>query len=419
MPQPITPRRTNPTPATIEAVKSWIEISSRNLTANYKTLTTHAGAEVLAVIKANAYGHGAALCAPVLARAGAAWLGVTDAAEGIEVREALTQADIALPQQPRILVMSGSLPDEADTIVSGNLTPIVWSLDQLEPLARAAVQQHKQLPVHLELDTGMSRQGCVPGKQLDRLLQWFAAHPSLALDGVMTHFASAEIAGSLQTSDQQQRFERAIQQVHAAGLTPAWIHAGNSSTIDSPIDPVEHSGRWLSRLAHTVAARPMVRSGLSLYGYCLPVEPEQGYAGQASSLLTSHLQPVMTWKARVLDVRSIDPGTRVGYNGTFTASAPMRLALLPIGYADGLRRELSASSPSSGGWVNFGSDRAPIVGRISMNLTSVDVTAIPSVRPGDEAHVLGPGITAADHARFAHTIPYEILCGIKATRCLS
>lgn len=406
------------TPATIEDVKSWVEISSNNLTANYKVLSSHAGADVLAVIKADAYGHGAPLCAPVLARAGAPWLGVTDAAEGSEVREALNLDGISPSRQPQILVMSGSLPEEAETIVSNHLTPVVWSIEQLEPLARAAEEQNKQLSVHLEVDTGMSRQGCVVGNQLDELLGWFVAHPAIALDGVMTHFASAEVAGSHQTAEQQQRFEHAIQQVKAAGLAPAWVHAGNSSTIDNPTDSADHAGRWLTELAHSVGACPMVRSGLALYGYCLPVEREQGYTADASSRLAPLLQPVMTWKARVLDIRVIDRGTHVGYNGTFTASGPMRLALLPVGYADGLRRELSASSPAAGGWVAIEAERAFVVGRISMNLTSVDVTSSPSLRAGDEIQILGPGMTAADHARLARTIPYEILCGIKAPRLL-
>jgi alanine racemase len=126
----------------------------------------------------------------------------------------------------------------------------------------------------------------------------------------------------------------------------------------------------------------------------------------------------MRWKARVTGLREVEPGVRIGYNGTFTAERRMRLALLPVGYADGLRRELSSTDTRAGGWVMFGGTQAPIVGRISMNLTIVDVTAIPSVSVGDEAVVLGEGVSADDHACLATTIPYEILCGVKATRCL-
>jgi alanine racemase len=121
----------------------------------------------------------------------------------------------------------------------------------------------------------------------------------------------------------------------------------------------------------------------------------------------------MSWKTRVIGIREIGPGATVGYNGTFTADRPMRLALLPAGYADGLRRELSAADTRPGGWVILHEQRAPIVGRVSMNLTVVDVTAIPQTAVGDEALLLGDGITADDHARLAGTIAYEILCGVR------
>lgn len=162
----------------------------------------------------------------------------------------------------------------------------------------------------------------------------------------------------------------------------------------------------------------MVRSGLGLYGYCLPVEKEAGYAGRADAQVRSRLLPVMTWKARVTGVREIEAGERIGYNGTFTAEHRMRLALVPVGYADGLRRELSSTNVRVGGWVVLKGGRAPIVGRVSMNLTVVDVTSLADVAVGDEAIVLGEGVTADDHAQLAETIPYEILCGVRVQRML-
>ena len=154
-----------------------------------------------------------------------------------------------------------------------------------------------------------------------------------------------------------------------------------------------------------------MRSGLALYGYALPLE------GDASHLAPL-LQPVGTWKSHVIGLRDLAPGETVGYNATFTAAAPMRVALLPAGYADGLRRELSSATTRPGGWVMLHGQRAPILGRISMNLTTIDVTRIPQVALGDEATLLGPGVTAEDHARLAHTIPYEILCGLRARSVL-
>jgi alanine racemase len=166
--------------------------------------------------------------------------------------------------------------------------------------------------------------------------------------------------------------------------------------------------------AQTVGAQAMVRCGIALYGYCLPIEGEG-----AQPKIRGKLQPVMTWKTRVLDVREVAAGEPVGYNATFVAQGPMRLALLPVGYSDGLRRELSSTNAKPGGWVTVGGRRAAIVGRISMNLTVIDVTGvdgsgIEGVRVGDEVVLLGDGVTADDHARLAGTISYEILCGVRA-----
>ena len=154
----------------------------------------------------------------------------------------------------------------------------------------------------------------------------------------------------------------------------------------------------------------MMRSGIALYGYCLVIEG----GASVQPRVRPALRPVMTWKTRVLDVHDVTAGETVGYNATFTAAGPMRLAMLPVGYADGLRRELSSTDAKPGGWVMIGGQRAGIVGRISMNLTMVDVSGIEGVRIGDEVVLLGDGVTADDHARLAGTISYEILCGVRA-----
>jgi len=399
-------------------VKNWVEISGQRLAANYRLLadSVAAGMSVLAVVKADAYGHGIELCAPVLASAGAEWLGVTDVSEGATVRAALGKAGIPIERQPHVLVMSEALEEDMGSMWEQNLIPVISTIEQLQALVRTAKNETSQpFRVHLEVDTGMARQGVAIGEALDDVLRWLSRQSAIRLDGVMTHFASSEIAGSSQTAAQRTLFEQAIQQVAASGLKPAWVHAGNSSTIDNSAgEPL----RWLKKTADLLGARAMVRSGLALYGYSLAVEREQGYGDLAQSQVRPRLLPVMTWKARVTGLREVEAGARIGYNGTFTAARRMRLALLPVGYADGLRRELSATDMRAGGRVLFGGTQAPIVGRISMNLTIVDVTFIPSVSVGDEAVVLGEGVSADDHACLAKTIPYEILCGVKAVRCL-
>jgi alanine racemase len=402
----------------IRAVKSWVEISEKRLKANYKLLVEAAGGQtaVLTVIKANAYGHGAELCAPVLAEAGAEWLGVADPSEGAAIRDALTSAGVVKETQPQILVMSGSLDEDAEAIVRHRLTPVVWDQHQMESLAAAVRQEGGDivpLPVHLEIDTGMARQGIAPGEHLHTLLHWLRRQPLLRLDGVMTHFASAEVAESKQTMAQRRLFEDAMASVAGAGLRPAWVHAGNSSTVDNQC-ALENLA-WLRKLAESVMARSMVRSGIALYGYCLPIDEtcSDGNAGHAK--VRTGLEPLMTWKTQVIGLREINAGDPVGYNAIFTAQRPMRLALLPVGYSDGLRRELSGSNAKPGGWTMVKGKCAAILGRISMNLTVIDVTEIPGVAMGDEVVVLGDGITADDHARLAGTISYEITCGVRAT----
>jgi alanine racemase len=390
-----------------------VEVSERRLIANYGLLVDAAGGDtaVLAVVKANAYGHGVGLCAQALMRAGAAWLGVADAVEGAAVRDTLAAAGVGPERQPRVLMMGGLLEEDAAVVVSCGLTPVVWDQQQMEWLA-ASVQRggdSAPLPVHLEIDTGMARQGVVAGEGLRTLLHWLKREPRLVLDGVITHFASPEVAGSAQTLAQRRRFEEAIAAVVEAGLRPRWVHAGSSSTIDN--QDAAGTLEWLRLLAASVGARSMVRSGIALYGYCLPIEQADS---DVSGKVRCGLQPVMCWKTRVIGLREVSAGDTVGYNAIFTVERPMWLALLPVGYSDGLRRELSGSNARAGGWVMVKGQRAAIVGRVSMNLTVVDVTEIPGVAVGDEVVVLGDGATADDHARLAHTIAYEIVCGVRA-----
>lgn len=394
----------------VARLKSWVEVSKERLAGNFRAVAEAAGAEtqVLAVVKANAYGHGVEGCATTLARAGAQWLGVADAREGTRVRRTLDAAGTGR-QDVGILVMCGLMPGDAAAdaglIAKYGLTPVVWTAPQLQWL-----HGHKGMRVHLEVDTGMGRVGVRPGAELDELLDAIA-DAGLVLDGVMTHFCAAEVAHSERTHAQERRFEEAIAQVRLKGLRLQWLHAGSSSSIDNPA----HDGPWLPELAKSVGARAMVRAGIALYGYCLPIEQLRHAEpdGYVDPRLHPRLLPVMTWKTHILDLREMAVGDSIGYNGTFTAKHAMRVAVLPVGYSDGLRRELSGSDARPGGWVMVRGHAAAIVGRISMNLTTVDVTAIHDAQVGDDVVLLGDGVTADDHARLAGTISYEILCGVR------
>jgi alanine racemase len=383
-------------------VTSWIEISHLRLAANFATLQHAAGhaTEVLAVVKANAYGHGAEPCAITLAQAGAKWLGVATAAEGAHIRRALDRSGLTA----QILVMCGFVSEDAPLFAEHNLTPVLWTPQQVQTLAGT------DIPVHIEINTGMNRQGVPPGHELEALLDALV-QSNLKLYGVMTHFAAAESCDPTLTLTQQHCFEQALKQIRARSLTPQWIHAGSSSTLDNPTQP--GGPIWLPDLAASFNAQAMVRCGIALYGYTLPLSP-----AISAPRIRPHLRPVLTWKTRILEIHDLAPGESIGYNATYTATSPTRVALLPIGYSDGLRRELSSTTNTPGGWTILHTPdgthhRAPILGRISMNLTTIDITHIPGIAPGHEVTLLGDHITADDHARLAHTIPYEILCALK------
>ena len=382
----------------------WAEISRSRLISNFKKLQAvaapHAG--LLAVVKADAYGHGVPLCAPWLAEAGAEWLGVTSIEEGVAVRRLCPQA--------RILGMCGLWPGEEDAVLEHTLVPTVWTVQHIDLLIRAARQRNaamSSIPVHLEIDTGMSRQG-VALDEILAILDRIRATPALYLDGVFTHFASPEMLDNPQTDAQQQRFAEALKIIATAGFHPTWIHAGNSSTLlaQDRLAP-------LSALARQYGGKFLVRPGLALYGYALPFVQADG--AQAREMPVA-LEPVLRWKTRIAALRAVEAGTAVGYGATYIAAQTMRLALLPVGYADGLNRRLSNC-----GNVLVRGHRAAIVGRVSMDLTIVDVSKISDIAVGDEVALIGEQtapngailrVTAEDQARWAGTISYEILCAI-------
>jgi len=377
-------------------LKSWVEISGARLAENFRAVRSVAGAgvEVLAVIKADAYGHGAAICAPVLVEAGATWLGVSDLEEGIAQRELMPHSGV------RLLVMCGMEPGDAVRMVSHGLTPVVWTAGHVMAMERAARAGGHRVPVHVEVETGMARQGAAVGEELALVLERLAASRWVHCEGVMTHLCCSEVAAAETTKIALERFATALEQAAAAGVKPELVHLANTSAVDEG-----GTMRWIRTKAKAMGARAMVRPGLALYGHCLPIEGE-GVGG-----LSPKLAAVMEWKTRVIGLREVEAGTTVGYGATFVAAKKMTLALLPVGYADGFRRP--ASSGVGDGWVMVKGKRAGVVGRVSMNLTVVDVTEIAGVVEGDEVSLLGDGVSAEDHARWSRTIAYDVLCGVR------
>ena len=391
-------------------MKSWIEISESRLRNNVSAIRASAGANanVLAVIKADGYGHGAELIAPVLVDAGVAWLGVGDVDEGARVRRALGN------REAHVLVMCGIERSDADRIVEHRLTPVVWTPQHVEAVEAAAERAGRRVAVHLEIDSGMARQGAAPGVELECVVAALHRSKWLSLEGVFSHLSSSEVRHGEQTAKQLDRLQGALDLLKRESVGAEWIHLANSSAIDEG-STIE----WMRRLAEEASATVLVRPGLALYGYCLQIENENSGGlprSPATGELCRQIQPVLTWKTRIIATREIAPGQTVGYGATFVAEHPMRLALLPVGYADGLRRE--ASSGCGSGWVRIAGQSAPVVGRVSMNLTVVDVTGIAEAGEGVEVTLLGEGVTAEDHARWCGTIAYEILCGVRAVRRL-
>jgi alanine racemase len=363
------------------------EISRSNLLHNFRLLRALAApAELLVVVKANAYGHDCVTCARDLAAEGTTWLGVTSVEEGVLVRAACPDVEI--------LSMGGLWRGEAEDAITHSITPVIWESSHLEEAARAG----QPISIHLEIDTGLSRQGVRPG-DLPALLDKLQSMPALRLDGVLTHFHSPEVLDCPANGEQFARFETAMELIAARGLRPRSIHAGNSASLFAP------GAAALVRLAEKHAARAMLRPGLALYGYA------PRFTGGKQPECVNDLRPVLAWRSRVISLRTIQPGETAGYCATFRATRTTKLALLPVGYADGLNRLLSNRAA-----VLIRGQRAPIAGRISMDLTIVDVTDIPGIEIGDEAVLIGAqgqqSITAYDHADIAGTIPYEILSNI-------
>lgn len=385
----------------------WVEINTRALQDNYRLVRSLAGSETecMAVIKADAYGHGLQHSAPALAAAGARWLGVTSVEEGAAARAACPTA--------RILIMGGMFSGQAPAVIAHRLVPSVWEpwqLSELEAAAQEARLAPGALPVHLEIDTGMSRQG-VAIDQLPAILRHFTSGSPLRIEAVMTHLYASDEADSPVTAAQIERLGEALNcigAVHsAAAPQPEWLSVGASAAL------LGGEAGELAALAVRWNLRPMLRIGLALYGVAPRFQPPFQAGTEPAAWLRSReqLRPVLTWKSRVASVRRIPAGTEIGYNGTFTASEPMRVALVAAGYADGLDRRLSNN-------FSFlaGGQRAPLVGRVSMDQCVVDVTEIEGVGPGDEVVLLGSqgceSISAYDHADATGTVPWEVFTRI-------
>lgn len=360
--------------------RTWAEIDLKALEHNYRVFRSMApeGCRILAPVKADAYGHGAVAVSRKLEQLGVDYLAVASLDEGIELRK----AGIGLP----ILILGCTDPIWAGELMEYGLTQMVVDLESARAFSRAAVKAGKTITAHMKADTGMSRLGLLCDEaDLDRTVEEMAEMyqlPGLHWEGLFTHFSDAD--GSEEyTMLQFTRFLDLLDRLKERGVEVEIRHCAASAAV----------------LNYPCTYLDMIRPGISLYGH-YPAPECEGLDGPG-------LQPMMTLKTHVASVKTLPAGTAVSYGRIHTLERESRLAVLSVGYADGLPRRCSDRLQV---WV--GGKRATVTGRICMDLCMVDVTDIPGVKPGDPVEIYGPHIPLEETAELANTIQHELLCAV-------
>jgi len=347
------------------------------LTHNFKEVLSRAdGRKILAVVKSQAYGHGAVAVSHRLLRLGADMLGVALVEEGRDLREAGINAPI--------LVMGALFPEQAEAVIALGLTPVVFNISVARALSAAARKRGTTVDVHVKIDTGMGRLGISPEDTL-LFIADLKKLGNITVVGLMTHFADADLHDKLFASQQMDRFEALLRSFDVHGIDIPVRHAANSAAL----------------LDYRRALFTMVRPGLMLYGYN-PLEERT---------VGADLRPALSLVTRIAFVKKVPVGAPISYGRTFVTKRESIIATLPIGYADGYSRALS-----NRGEAIVRGIRAPVVGRVCMDMCMLDVTDVADAREGDDVVLIGcqggERITADDIAARTGTIAYEVLCGI-------
>ena len=360
--------------------RAWVEIDLAALTHNVKQLKNLLSpqTELMAVVKADAYGHGAVAVSQTALSAGASWLGVATIPEGIELREAGIEA-------PILLLGATHTAQQVKAIAQWQLQPTICTAKQALIFSEVLVSLNQSLPVHAKLDTGMSRLGA-PWQEATEFVQLVKGLPNLKLASIYSHLATADSPDTAVMKEQHQRFERAIAQIKTSGINPIRLHLANSAAA----------------LADSDLHYDLVRVGLATYGL-YPAPHLQNVVD---------LQPAMQVKARVTQVKTIEAGTGVSYGYQFIAQRQTKIAVVGVGYADGIPRNLSNKMQ-----VLVKGKLVPQVGAVTMDQLMLDVTDIPDLEVGEVVTLLGKDgenqITADDWAATLGTISWEIICGFK------
>ena len=356
----------------------WAEVDLDALANNMREVRrfTDKHAEILAAVKADAYGHGAVTASKTFIENGADRLGVATLIEAVELRNAGIDAPI---------LNLGYTPDEHyPTLIKNSVAATVYALHQAEVLNEVAGRLGVKASAHVKVDTGMGRLGFQPSSEAIKTIVKINSLPNVELEGIYTHFAISDAADKTYTRHQFELFMWVLAELKKQGVEPRIKHVSNSAAI---IDLPEY-------------ALDMVRPGIMLYGY----EPSPDV-----DLSKVSLKPAMALKARLSNVKTVTKGAGIGYGLTFTTKRPSIIGTLPIGYADGYRRALSNRS-----WVDFHGDKVPIVGRVCMDQCIIDLTDAEAAQIGDEVILFGGGCAprVEEMAKLLDTIPHEVTCAI-------
>ena len=362
---------------------TWVEISLSKLRRNFQRIRELAGPrKVMAVIKADAYGHGSVPVSKCLAECGVDWFGVATVEEALELR-------VAGIQQP-ILLLGGLYMSDPAHLIEYRLTPSISSTMRLDTYTECARRFGQPIEFHLKVDSGLGRLG-LPLDRVAAFVEHYRELEGLHLKGLFTHLASAEDLVASQTDEQGERFGAALAQLRSMQVEPEWIHVSNSAAL----------------LTGRKFPENLVRIGALLYGYCMPLVVPPGQELPK----VPEFEPVLSFKSRIVYMKDVASGTPLGYSAAFYTRRPSRIATVPVGYADGLSHALS-----NRGYAIVRGRRARIVGSISMDLTILDVTDIAGTNIGDEVILMGEAdhcsITAVEIAQLLDTVPYEVLCSI-------
>lgn len=353
----------------------WAEVNLQTLRDNYFKLKAYTQSEMMPIVKADAYGHGMIPVVKTLKECGARRYGVALLQEALELKAGFPELTV--------MILGATDPEQSDVLVKEEIIPAIGQWAQAQALSEAAVRLKKTAKLHIKVDTGMGRIGFREETVKDILR--IADLPNLIIEGIFTHFATADQNDLSFTRIQFKSFQSLCETLKQSGLDIPIRHSANSAAL------IQFSESHLE----------LVRPGISLYGFP-PSSQIGGYVG---------LEPVMSWKAKISHIKTITTGETVSYGRTFQAAYPTRVATIPLGYADGLRRTLS-----NYGEMLVRGRRATIIGRICMDQTMLDVTKIPKVKVGDIVTILGQDgneqITAMEMAKWLGTISYEVVCGI-------